>query len=354
MTLAGAAIAAGLVSAVTACGLAGLIAWAGPVDPPGSRTSHKRPTPTSGGLSMLAGAGLGALVFARLCPGADGLAPIAATLGLAGVLGGMAALDDLYDFGAKAKLLAQAFAGLLFAVFVARIEVLPLGFVDLPLGPVLGALGTTLWIVVATNAVNFMDGANGVAPGAQVIALLAFAVAAFSAGLPAIGGAALAGAAACAGFLPWNLRGKLFQGDVGALFSSFLLAALAVLAVRGGPGRGTVFLYFAPLALFPFLTDVLLTLLVRARRGERLFEAHRDHLYQLWLKADPTRPHLALAARTGLIMAVYAAVALLLQHAPTRLQPFGFALAVAVTAALWAATRRRLERRQNQAPRARP
>ncbi len=345
MTPVGAAIAAGLVSAVTACGLAGLIAWAGPVDPPGSRTSHKRPTPTSGGLSMLAGAGLGAVVFARLCPGASGFGPIAATLALAGVLGGMAALDDLYDFGAKAKLLAQAIAGLVFAVFVARIEVLPLGLIDLPLGPVIGALGTTLWIVVATNAVNFMDGANGVAPGAQVIALAAFAIAAFGAGLPAVGGAALAGAAACAGFLPWNLRGRLFQGDVGALFSSFLLAGLAVLATQGGTGHGCVFLYFAPLALFPFLTDVLLTLLARARRGERLFEAHRDHLYQLWLKADPTRPHLALAARTGAVMAVYALAAGLLQSAPRAFQPLGFALAVAVTAGLWALLRRRLEHR---------
>ncbi len=340
----GAAIAAGLTSAVTACGLSGLIAWAGPVDPPGSRTSHKRPTPTSGGLSMLAGAGLGALVFARLCAGASGLAPVAATLALAGVLGGMAALDDLYDFGAKTKLLAQAVAGLVFAVFVARIEVLPLGLIDLPLGPVVGALGTALWIVVATNAVNFMDGANGVAPGAQVMALFAFALAAFSAGLPVIGGAALAGAAASLGFLPWNLRGKLFQGDVGALFSSFLLAGLAVLATKTGPGHAAVFLYFAPLALFPFLTDVLLTLLVRARRGERLFEAHRDHLYQLWLTRRPDRSHLALAARTSAIMAVYAGAALILQGAPPGLQALGFAAVVAITAVTWAAARRRLER----------
>ncbi len=339
----GAAIAAGLVCAATACGLSGLIVWAGPVDPLGSRTSHERPTPTSGGLSMLAAAGLGALVFAKLCPRPDGLAPIAQTLALAGVLGGMAALDDLCDFGAKAKLLAQALAGLVFAVFVGRIEVLPLGFIDVPLGPVIGALGTALWIVVATNAVNFMDGANGVAPGAQVIVLFAFALAAFGAGLPVIGGTALAGAAASLGFLPWNLRGKLFQGDVGALFSSFLLAGLAVLATKGGLGHGTVFLYFAPLALFPFLTDVLLTLLVRARRGERLFEAHRDHLYQLWLKQGPDRSHLTLAVRTSAIMALYAGVALLLQYAPKSIQPLAFSTVVALTAFAWAVTRRRLE-----------
>ncbi len=341
-----AAIAAGLASAVTACGLSGLIAWAGPVDPPGSRTSHKRPTPTSGGLSMLAAAGLGAFVFARLCAGGGGLAAVAATLALAGVLGGMAALDDLYDFGAKAKLAVQAVAALIFALFIGRIEVLPLGVFDLPLGPVIGGVGTALWIVVATNAMNFMDGANGVAPGAQVITLAAFACAAFQAGLPMLGGAATAGAAACAGFLPWNLRGKLFQGDVGALFSSFLLAGLAVLAAKGGggTGHGAVFLYFAPLALFPFLTDVLLTLLVRARRGERLFEAHRDHLYQLWLKHHPARTHSALAARVAAIMAAYAAMALGLQHAPAGLQPPVFAALVAATAWAWTAARRRLER----------
>jgi UDP-N-acetylmuramyl pentapeptide phosphotransferase/UDP-N-acetylglucosamine-1-phosphate transferase len=344
VTLVGAAIAASLVSAVTTCVLSGLIAWAGPVDPPGSRTSHKRPTPTSGGLAMLAGAGLGAIFFARLRPEASGLAPVAATLALGGVLGAMAALDDLYDFGAKAKLLAQALAGLVFAIFVARIEVLPLGVIDLPLGPVIGALGTALWIVVATNAVNFMDGANGVAPGAQVISLFAFALAAFGAGLPVIGGTALAGAAACAGFLPWNLGGKLFQGDVGALFSSFVLAGLAVLATASGRGHGTVFVYFAPLALFPFLTDVLLTLLVRARRGERLFEAHRDHLYQLWLKQRPDRRHLALAVRTGAIMALYAGLALILQHMPPAFQAPAFAAIVAATSLIWTATRRRLER----------
>ncbi|HZZ33001.1 MAG TPA: hypothetical protein VFE10_13525, partial [Phenylobacterium sp.] len=173
------------VSAGVAAAFAGLTAWAGPVDLPRDRGMHHRPTPTSGGLAILAGASLGTLVFACVAGGHDaaGMRLAAATLGFSGAVALLGALDDLVDVGAKAKLLLQAVAALLYAVLVARIEAVPLGAgVILPLGPVLGALGTALWIVVATNAVNFMDGANGVAPGALAVALGVLGVACLGGG----------------------------------------------------------------------------------------------------------------------------------------------------------------------------
>ncbi len=333
-----AALAGAAASLAVAAAYAAAVAWAGPLDSPRARGLHSVPTVTSGGVAVIAGAGAGLLLFA-LCapPPQPALARAALALALAGGLGLLGAFDDLVDMGARGKLLAQALFGLLFTVMLGRIEVLPVApGVTLTLGPVLGALGTVLWLVVATNAVNFMDGVDGLAAGSLAIALAALAIAAGGAGAPAVAGAALVGAGALVGFLPWNQPfRRLFQGDAGALFSGFLAAGLAVIAAD------RVSVYFVPFALTPFLTDVLLTLLVRARRGERLFEAHREHLFQLWLHKTG-RTHRALTLRVWAIMALYALAALASQAAPEGLRPLLFALGVVVAAGFWRTARRRL------------
>jgi UDP-N-acetylmuramyl pentapeptide phosphotransferase/UDP-N-acetylglucosamine-1-phosphate transferase len=338
-------LGAALAAAAGVAGvLGGMVAWAGPVDLPRDRGMHHRPTPTSGGLAILAGASVGALVFAGLAGGHDsaGLARLAAILGFAGAVGLLGGVDDLFDVGAKTKLLLQVLAALVFGAVVARIEAVPLGGrLSLPLGPILGSLGTALWIVVVTNAVNFMDGANGVAAGALAVALGALGVACLGAGAPLLGGLALAGAAANLGFLAWNVRGKVFQGDVGALFTGFLVSSIAV-AAAGANAVGPVGLYFAPIALLPFLTDVLLTLLLRARRRQNLLQAHRDHLFQLWLQ-QTGRSHAALARRVALVMLGFGLYALLVQRAPAGLQPQLFVVALVAAVFGWRAWRRRLE-----------
>ena len=338
------ALSAGLlVALLVSAGLSGLVAWCGPIDPPRARGSHRRPTPTSGGLAIAAGASLGAAVAALMArPQFGGVSTVAAVVGVAGGLALIGALDDLIDLGAKAKLLVQAIVALVFGLAVARVSAIPLtAALTLPLGPWIGAAGTALWIVVATNAVNFMDGANGVAGGALAAALAALGIGAALDGQPAVAAAALAGAAANAGYLPWNLGGRLFQGDAGALFSGFLFSGLCVAAERGGAGLSVL---FGPLALLPFLTDVLLTLLVRARRGQSLLEAHRDHLYQLWLQTTG-HPHAALAWRVAAIMTAYGGYALLLQRAGPGWRLVVFAGGLAVCVAGWLSWRRALERR---------
>ncbi len=342
MTLAGAAIAGSATALIVSAVLSGLIAWSGPVDRPRERGLHKRPTPTAGGLGIIAGAGLGLLIFAVFAPAqmAD-RSKIAAALGLAGSLGLLGALDDLFDIGAKIKFLVQISFAVLFAVFVARIEAIPLtSALGLPLGPVIGVVGTALWLVVVVNAVNFMDGANGVAPGAAAIVLIVFAFAAFAGGAPALGGAALTASLAGLGFLPWNFpKARLFQGDAGALFSGFLLAELAVIGA-GWSGRGAVYVLFVPLALLPFLADVLLTLLMRARAKKRLFDAHSEHLYQRWL-AGRGRSHAALAGRIFGIMTLFASAALALRSLGPGLQIAGFMAAAVVSILAWTALSRR-------------
>jgi UDP-GlcNAc:undecaprenyl-phosphate GlcNAc-1-phosphate transferase len=334
------ALASAALTVAAAAALSGAISWAGPVDPPTERGAHRRPTPTSGGVAIMGAVGLGLLLHPVV--GALGWR-LAATLALALAMGVIGALDDLFDIGAKTKLLLQAALALVFATFVAHVEILPLGFgLNLPLGPVVGIAGVALWIVVATNAVNFMDGANGVAPGAQVCVFIVMTAAAW-ARYPAVAEVSMVAALACAGFLPWNLGGRLFQGDAGALFGGFLFAGLAMLLTAPAASLG-LSLYLGPLILLPFLTDVLLTLAVRARRGQSLLKAHRDHLYQLWLRQEAKPSHVALAWRVMAIMAAYGGLGLWMLMCPPHVQPEMFAAAVAVSALGWGWLRRRLER----------
>ena len=89
----------------------------------------------------------------------------------------------------------------------------------------------------------------------------------------------LAAASALAGFLVWNLPGKLFAGDAGSLSVGGLIGGASVMFAIDGP-------VLVPLTLcLPILIDVFLTLAWRARHGRPLMKAHRDHAYQLLLRA---------------------------------------------------------------------
>lgn len=322
MALAGLAAAAGTAVAV-ACG---------PVDAPKARGLHAQPTPTGGGVAILLGTCLGvaALALGRQLSGGGALA---AALGLAVLMGLLGAADDIRDLGPRFKLLAQAGLALAYAALFARVETLSTPLGPLTLGPAVGVLGSALWIVVVTNAVNFMDGANGLSPGAMILALAALGLSALAGGQPGVGAVALVAAAAGLGFLPWNLpMGRVFQGDAGALFSSALFAALLLMAA-GPSGEGAVSLWFGPLALLVLLTDVFMTLLARARRRAPLLSAHREHLFQRWLIAEgATHAELSLRVWGLTVLAALAAAGLVLVPVGLRSGVFALCLAVAVTA----------------------
>ncbi|MBW3558169.1 MAG: hypothetical protein KY449_00145, partial [Proteobacteria bacterium] len=282
-------------------------------------------------------------VLAGTAGGTALLAPgdpvVAVLLGAAAALGLFGAADDLLDLGALVKLLAQVATALLIASAATRVTTLPLApgvLAELP--TLLGVLGSALFLLVLINAVNFMDGSDGLASGWAVVAGAGLAAAAWQAEQGAVGVAALAAAAAGSGFLPWNLGRRVFQGDVGAFFSAAFLGGLGLLLAE----RGAVTPYFVVFAALPLIVDVLLTLVVRARRGGgRLFEAHKEHLYQVWLQVTG-QPHLALAWRVWALSALTTAVGLLLElHAPEWAFA-GLMLATLVLSAGWVRLRARL------------
>jgi len=146
----------------------------------------------------------------------------------------------------------------------------PWGNLETPLALLIA--GSAAWLLVFVNAANFMDGSNGLSIGSLGI---------MSAGLMVVGAAqgafgftlwwfALFGG--IAGFLALNLKGKLYAGDAGALGLGALFAALALVSDLNVWTIGTLAL--------PFLVDVLLTLIWRAKHGRSWLKAHRDHAYQ--------------------------------------------------------------------------
>lgn len=191
-------------------------------------------------------------------------------------------VDDVLGLRAVLKLAALTAVGLGVAYAGVRPDVFaPWPGLELPMPVWLAIGGSALWLVVLMNAVNFMDGANGLAMGMAAIASAGMAICAALLGRwdCAVTAGALTGA--LCGFLVWNVSGRLFAGDAGALFVGAVLGGIGLEIVRLRPDLVLV----PPILMLPFLSDVLLTLAWRAKHGKKLFEAHRDHSYQIAIKA---------------------------------------------------------------------
>lgn len=246
----------------------------GLLDQPGERRSHLVPTPRGGGIGIALAWALSLVVLASVgvLPGPLAFAAVSGIV----LVGGAGYADDHRPLSPWWRLAAHVVAGLALAAGLA-------------------ASGAAPWLVllavagvpVMVNVWNFMDGIDGLAASQAAIAALAFALLGAS---PAAALPALALAAACLGFLPFNFpRARIFLGDVGSGALGFALAALASLVLLGaGPaGSDPGMLPLVFITVSAFLIDAALTLGGRIVRREQWWTAHVAHAYQ------------ALAARLG-------------------------------------------------------
>lgn len=248
--------------------------------PTEARKTQKRPVPTAGGLAVALSAGLALASYVEFTRSGYSLALIICGLGAIGVLL-IGLVDDILKLNATAKLVAIAVIGFGMAasgLYPAAMTFWPGASVDLPVA--LAIAGAALWLVVVINAVNFMDGANGLSMGMACVAAIGLAACSAVVGAWHITLASTALAGGLVGFLVWNVRGLLFVGDAGALFAGALLGGLGLELVRLRPDL----LFVPPILLLPFLSDVLLTIAWRAKHGKKLFAAHLDHSYQIAIK----------------------------------------------------------------------
>src|SRR5918993_1018942 len=292
----------------------------GAVVKPDERRIHERPTPTLGGIAMLI-ALLVAMGVARFLPGFGPIFESSEPFGLAIaaiVILAVGMLDDLREVSAPAKVAGQVFAASILGLAGVVMFYFRVPFADFyVLSPDLGFLVTVLWVVGMANAVNLIDGLDGLATGVIAIAAGAFFIYAYrlaDVGLLASDNMAPLIVAitcgVCVGFLPHNFHpAKIFMGDSGSLLLGLLMAATTI-SVGGRTAdqfSGQTYFFFAPLVI-PFVilgvpfVDTALAIIRRARRRSSLSQADKEHLHHRLMRQGHGQ------RRAGLILWAWAAI----------------------------------------------
>lgn len=244
----------------------------GAVDVPlDNRRMHTKPIPRIGGLAIFLSFWVSTLLFCDITPE---LASIWVGGGILVILG---VLDDIFRLTAGIKFVVQILAAVFAVVNGCVIDYITIGGEYIPLGALSYPL-TILWIVGLTNAINFIDGLDGLACGVSLISSISLfcVLLLHGAGEFAVITAILAGA--CLGFLPFNANpARIFMGDTGALFLGY---SLAVISVQGVFKLHAVLSFAAPLMVFAFpLLDTLFAIVRRLVAGKSPFSPDRGHLH---------------------------------------------------------------------------
>ncbi len=235
--------------------------WSWALDRPGERSLHSEPTPRTGGLGIMIGLVAAACTF-EIIQGAWYWPETGCAIALAGI----SLIDDKRGLSVQTRLVAHlAISGVYAALLLNAGNPAHLSLI------LLAGLG----LAGFANFYNFMDGANGLAGGMAAIGFGAYAWCSATQDL-ALAAMSLALAGAALGFLPFNLRGRIFMGDSGSVPLGFLAGAVGLAGWRTG-----LWTWWFPMLVFaPFAVDAGVTLARRALRGDRFWQAHREHYYQ--------------------------------------------------------------------------
>jgi UDP-GlcNAc:undecaprenyl-phosphate GlcNAc-1-phosphate transferase len=263
------------------------------VGPSSFRHVHKSPIPRLGGVAIFLTflIGCAAYYFARQ----GGLVHATKNAVLlrmafpAGLLFLVGLLDDLRGLSAKVKLIAQIGGGVSLYATGLRFVCIHSGSGNSLITTAFCLSLTVIWVVVVCNAVNLIDGLDGLAAGATLFSmatLFTFAVVDGRHGVALII-AVLAGANC--GFLVFNFNpASIFLGDSGSLFIGFMLSGLVMSESQQQPNTLRVILVPVISLALP-LTDLFLTVLRRFLSGHSLFGADREHIHHKLLEAGLTQ-----------------------------------------------------------------
>lgn len=263
------AFAGALVGALLWTHLASHFRW---FDHPNHRSSHRIPTPTSGGIAIVI-----TYVACTVWSGyglaeADYLALFASLL-----LSLLGITDDFRNLGIRLRLFLQFMAVGMLLPLIWRLPALQIGSLFVIEGRALAMIVAfgSLWFV---NLFNFMDGIDGLAATQAIFLAIAIQCLSMGKGYPLRDFSLLILAASCCGFLLFNFpRGKLFMGDIGSYFLGFTLIALGMRKIVAGELSFWAFV----ILIGTFVVDSSTTLLGRLRSGAVWYHPHRSHAYQL-------------------------------------------------------------------------
>jgi len=245
----------------------------GAVDEPRERGLAARSTPLLGGLAILAGVLVAALIWLPVDRETTGILLGAVTIALVG------AIDDVFELSPAVKLLGQIAAALIPVLAGVRVEHITLPFLGaISFSPAVGGALTVLGLVGLMNVVNFSDGVDGLAAGVCAISAVAFSIIAFDLGRNAAGVLAAIVAGAALGFLIHNFHpASVFMGDCGALLLGYLLGCAAI---QGTLKTNALIALVGPLAILavPFLdTSFVIARRLKYRRAPWSADAHHFH-----------------------------------------------------------------------------
>ena len=246
--------------------------------PKDERRMHHKPIPRLGGLAIFAGFMASILLFVdiRLNPQMQSILLGAVIIVVLGVV------DDIMALPAKLKFVVQIVAALIPALNGVSIQALSnpnifspnaywvLNWLSVPI--------TVLWIVGITNAVNLIDGLDGLAVGVSTISCVTILVVALLVSEPNVALIVAALAGACIGFMPYNLNpARIFMGDTGSLLLGYVLATVSVLGLF--KFYAIVTFVVPVLALAVPLSDTLFAFCRRILHGQSPFHADRGHFH---------------------------------------------------------------------------
>jgi len=326
-------LAAAVVALISTPVVRSLAFRVGAVDvPKDNRRMHKHPIPRMGGLAIFFGFVLSILIFYQ--PLTEQLRSMLLGAVIIVVLG---IFDDIYALSAKLKFVVQIGAALIAVNGGNRIDFLSninifssepyweLGWFAVPF--------TVIWIVGITNAVNLIDGLDGLACGVSTISSMTLLVIALIVAEPdvAIITAALAGA--CIGFLPYNLNpAKIFMGDTGSTFLGFILATVSV---QGLFKFYTIISFAVPFLMLGLpIFDTAFAILRRVAKGQSPMSPDRGHIHHRLIDMGFTQKQAV--ATLYIVSAILGLSAVVLTTSGTeKAMMFLMALCVAGMVAAW-------------------
>ena len=247
------------------------------LDHPNERSLHASPTPRTGGLAIL-GSLVAGFAILQLFGDAVGAGTGRWFVVAAVLIGAVSFWDDRAGLPPGIRFAVHS-AVAVATVFGTGLSVPHISFPLLgtwSLGP-LGIPMAVLFLIWMTNLYNFMDGMDGFAGGMTVVGFGFLGYMAFLGGQSGVAMLAVLIISATGGFLVYNMPpARIFMGDVGSAPLGFLAGALSLKGVHE-----QAFDFWIPVLIFsPFLVDATMTLLQRLLRGEKVWQAHREHYYQ--------------------------------------------------------------------------
>ncbi|MBQ9544060.1 MAG: undecaprenyl/decaprenyl-phosphate alpha-N-acetylglucosaminyl 1-phosphate transferase, partial [Clostridia bacterium] len=239
--------------------------------PDNVRHFHLAVTPRLGGLAIIISFIANSLIFCELSNEIAGLLLGTAAIMVIGVL------DDIFNLKPLVKLLGQIAAALIPVAFGIRINFLTLFSHTVNFG-VFSIPVTVFWIVLLTNAINLIDGMDGLACGVSMISALSILFCSLILARHDI--ALLMGilVGSCLGFLPFNFNpARIFMGDTGALSLGYVFS---VVSISGLYKFSTTITFIIPILIFavPF-GDTVTSVFRRLKRGQKIFEGDHEHFH---------------------------------------------------------------------------